>query len=83
MRSISATDAARAFSDLLDAVEHRGESFVILRRGEAVARLSPATRENGASLLDVLRSHPRDPAWAGELGELRSRLRVEERDWRG
>jgi diketogulonate reductase-like aldo/keto reductase len=31
---VSATDAARNFADLLDAIEHRGEHFTIVRRGQ-------------------------------------------------
>jgi antitoxin (DNA-binding transcriptional repressor) of toxin-antitoxin stability system len=36
---VSATDAARNFSKILDAVEHRGEHFTIIRRGKVVAQL--------------------------------------------
>ncbi|MBV8303271.1 MAG: type II toxin-antitoxin system Phd/YefM family antitoxin, partial [Acidimicrobiia bacterium] len=41
MSEVTATEAARSFSDLLDAVEHRGERFTIVRRGKAVAQLQP------------------------------------------
>src|SRR5256712_8670034 len=56
-RRISATDASRKFSDLLDAVEHRGEEFVVERRGRAVAELTPARGRvaDGATWGDVLR----------------------------
>ncbi|MBI4260921.1 MAG: type II toxin-antitoxin system prevent-host-death family antitoxin, partial [Actinobacteria bacterium] len=47
MEEISATDAARRFSELLDGVEHRGESFTIRRRGRVVARVVPATGARG------------------------------------
>jgi antitoxin (DNA-binding transcriptional repressor) of toxin-antitoxin stability system len=40
---ISATRAARTFSDLLSRVRYRGETFVIERGGEPVGRLVPAT----------------------------------------
>ena len=39
MREISATEAARNFSELLDAIEHRGEHFTIVRHGKAIAEL--------------------------------------------
>jgi antitoxin (DNA-binding transcriptional repressor) of toxin-antitoxin stability system len=39
---ISATDAARSLSDLLNRVRYRGESFVVERSGEAVCRIVPA-----------------------------------------
>ena len=41
MRVISATEAARSFSDVLNRVKHRGEEFVVVRGGEEVARISP------------------------------------------
>ena len=37
MRRISATAASRGFADVLDRVEHRGETFVIERRGHEIA----------------------------------------------
>lgn len=40
MKTISATEASRHFSELLDRVRHDRESFVIIRRGEAVAKPS-------------------------------------------
>ncbi len=43
MSDISATEASKRFADLLDAVEHRGERFTIIRRGRTVATISPAT----------------------------------------
>ena len=76
---ISATDASRQFADLLDAVEHRGESFTIVRRGRAVACLEPAPRVSGAAVKRVLRSHRRDAAWQGDLAALRGALDVQER----
>jgi prevent-host-death family protein len=42
MRRLTATDAARRFSEVLDAVEMHGESFLVVRRGQAVARIEPA-----------------------------------------
>jgi prevent-host-death family protein len=54
---ISATDASRTFSDLLDSVE-RGRRFVIHRRGRDVGVLAPpATLARKASeCLEVLRA---------------------------
>jgi prevent-host-death family protein len=76
---ISATDASRRFADLLDAVEHRGERFVIRRHGRVIARLEPARAASGAELKAYLARHRADPAWAGELAELRGLLEVEDR----
>jgi prevent-host-death family protein len=81
MRSLSATEAARRFSELLDAVERRDETFVVVRRGRAVARIGPARAANGKTVKEILRSNPPDSEWASELRELRAGLAVEERRW--
>jgi prevent-host-death family protein len=78
---ISATEAARRFSDILDAVEHRGESFVIVRKGRPVARMGPAVKASGESIKEILRGHRRDPDWETELRELRAMVAVEDRSW--
>lgn len=83
MRRLSATDAARRFSELLDAVERRGESFLVVRRGRAVARIEPAGAANGKLVKDVLRSNPPDGRWASELRKLRAALAIEDRPWDG
>jgi prevent-host-death family protein len=83
MRSLSATEAARRFSELLDAVERRGESFLVVRRGRAVARIEPARAANGKLVKELLRSNPPDRRWATELRELRASLTVEDRRWSG
>jgi antitoxin (DNA-binding transcriptional repressor) of toxin-antitoxin stability system len=72
VREISATEAAKRFSDLLDAVEHRGESFVVVRRGHAVASIAPAPSATGAALKAILAAHPPDPDWADEARALRA-----------
>lgn len=83
MRSLSATDAARRFSELLDSVERRGESFVVVRRGRVVARIEPAGATNGQEVKELLLSAPRDRLWASELRELRASLAIEDRAWTG
>ena len=42
-KTISATEAARNFSDLLNKVGFRGERYTIARGGKAIAHLTPAT----------------------------------------
>jgi len=76
---ISATDAARRFSDLLDDVEHRGDQFTIVRRGKAVATISPVRRGKGSDVKALLRTHRPDAAWRADLDEVRDLLEVEER----
>jgi len=41
-RVVSATEAARTFSDLLNRVHYRGETFVIERSGKPIGKLAPA-----------------------------------------
>ncbi|MDH4277588.1 MAG: type II toxin-antitoxin system Phd/YefM family antitoxin [Acidimicrobiia bacterium] len=79
MPDVSATDAARKFSDLLDAVEHRGERFTVIRRGKVVARIEPVEVHTGAVAKDLLKRHTVDGGWAGDLAELRDLLELQER----
>ena len=71
MSEISATEASKHFADLLDAVEHRGETFTVVRRGRIVATIAPARRGTGADLRRILVEHPPDDRWADDLRELR------------
>jgi antitoxin (DNA-binding transcriptional repressor) of toxin-antitoxin stability system len=81
VRRLSATDAARRFSDLLDQVEYEGQTFVVERRGRAVANISPAAAVSGRAVKDLLRAQAPDPGWPRELAELRGALEPEERRW--
>jgi len=80
---MSATDAARRFSELLDAVERQGETFVVVRRGRAVACIGPASGAGGREVKAILRDAGADSAWASELRALRESLASQERDWNG
>jgi antitoxin (DNA-binding transcriptional repressor) of toxin-antitoxin stability system len=65
-RVISATEAARAFSELLDRVCYRGETFVIERGGEPVCEMSHVKplRFTGTDFLTLLHSLPKpDPGF--------------------
>ena len=55
---------------MLDAVETRGETFVVVRNGRPVARVGPAPAAHGAAVKEALRAHGRDAAWADELRAL-------------
>lgn len=78
MADITATEAARKFADLLDAVEH-GEHFTIVRRGKAVAHLEPVQRGGGADLKALLERHRVDRNWKSEIHLTRQLLETEER----
>ena len=77
MVEISATAAARSFSDLLDAVEHDGEEFTILRRGRPIAHIEPIARSNGAGVKALLLRHEPDPGWLDDLHAVRELLEVQ------
>jgi prevent-host-death family protein len=57
MRTMTATEASRNFSDLLDAIE-RGETVTITRGNHAVAEIAPARRRTGADLHAALADIP-------------------------
>ena len=59
--TISATQAARTFSDLLNRIHYRGETVVIERGGKPICEISPVKprRFTGADLLALLRSLPK------------------------
>ena len=79
MAEITATEAARSFADLLDAVEHRGERFTIVRRGKAIASLEPVREGHGAAVKELLRRHRPDHEWAADLAGVRSLVELQQR----
>lgn len=77
MPDISATEAARRFSDVLDSVEHGKESYTIIRRGKAVAHLEPVTKGRGAEVKEILKRHRPDSNWSDELSRLRGLVEID------
>ena len=57
MRTITATEASRNFSDLPDAIE-RGETVTITRGNHAVAEIRPAHPRTGTDLRAALEDIP-------------------------
>lgn len=59
-RRVSATEASRNFSELLNRVLYRGETFIVERGGEPICELRPAAPMlfTGADLVTLLRSLP-------------------------
>ena len=57
---ISATETARRFSELMNRVRYRGESFVVERGGKPICEILPAKppKFTGRELADLLRSLP-------------------------
>jgi prevent-host-death family protein len=67
MRTMTATEASRHFSDLLDAVE-RGETVTILRGSHPVAEIGPAHRRRGVDLRTALEGiSPPDDAFTKDI----------------
>ncbi|HEX9343023.1 MAG TPA: type II toxin-antitoxin system prevent-host-death family antitoxin [Actinomycetota bacterium] len=67
MRVMTATEASRHFSDLLDAVE-RGETVRIMRGSHPVAEIGPAPRRTGADLSAALAGvEPLDEDFASDI----------------
>ncbi len=62
-KHISATDAVREFSELLNRVKFRGERYIIERSGKPVARIEPTDpsprRRTLSELGDLLDKLPR------------------------
>jgi len=57
---ISATETARRFSELMNRVRYRGESFVVERGGKPICEILPAKppKFTGGDLANLLRSLP-------------------------
>jgi prevent-host-death family protein len=69
---ISATEAARSFSDILNRVRYRGETFVIERRGEPICEIVPAKVSTVSDFVRLIRSIPKpDDEYLDTLEEIR------------
>jgi prevent-host-death family protein len=83
---ISATEAARNLSDLLNRVRYRGEHFTVIRGGEEVAEIVPAKRSAGVTLRDLRRALASLPApdddFAADLERIRAEQPPAEPSWR-
>ena len=60
MRKMSATEASRTFSEILNRALYRGESFLIERGGKPVCEIKPAalSRFTVADLADLMKILP-------------------------
>lgn len=84
MRTVSATEASRRFSDLLDAIE-RGETVTVTRGNRPVAELRPARPRTGRDLAAALAgSVPPDERFAIVIDDALAHLADERADpWAG
>jgi len=84
MRTVTATEAARNFSRVLDLLEHESEEIVVLRNNQPVAKLVPGAPRMTAleALADLHRtlSDEEGAAWLKDVRRVDRRLRKEIRD---
>ena len=68
---ISATELARRVGDVLGRIRYRGDSFLVERNGELVARVVPVAEHPAATLREALDawigSGPGDDAFSDDL----------------
>jgi antitoxin (DNA-binding transcriptional repressor) of toxin-antitoxin stability system len=73
---VTANEAALHFTDLLDQIQDRGESFVITRNGEEVAQLTAPPARRPASLRTLverlLAVRTGDPTFADDLERIQA-----------
>ena len=88
-KTISATEAARSFSEVLNQVQYRDRSFSIERGRKIIARLVPPALPAGLALADLNRLFADlphlDPTeagrWRAELRTMRRARRPQTRKW--
>jgi len=83
---VTATEAARNLSDLLNRVRYRGERFVVVRAGEDVAELIPAAGGRCLTLAELRATlaslPPPDADFAADLERIRAEQPPAEPSWR-
>ena len=82
---VSATEAARKLSDLLNRVRYRGETFTIMRGGEDVCQMTPVAPRAGVTLgalREALVSIPSpDEDFRSDLESIRAEQPPAESSW--
>jgi len=87
-KKISVTEAARNFSECVNRVHYQKVTFVLVRNGEAVARLVPEEEKacTGSELAKILRNNPLSDeearAWRRDLRKARKMLKKPTDKWR-
>lgn len=82
---VSATELARNVGDVLGKIRYRGDSFVIERNGEPVARIIPLPDRPHGTLREALDAWSDaagpDPAFADDLDRVSSEDRPPDPSW--
>jgi prevent-host-death family protein len=83
--TISATELARRLGDVLGRIRYRGDSFVVERNGEPVARITPLASNTAGNVLEGLRAWREaglhDPALADDLDRVNRSDRAPTNPW--
>jgi prevent-host-death family protein len=66
---VSATEAVRKFSEILNSIRYRGESYTIVRGGKPIASISPVETSSRKRLLGELREMVKDIPHLGAEGD--------------
>jgi antitoxin (DNA-binding transcriptional repressor) of toxin-antitoxin stability system len=74
-KPISATEAAKSFSRLLNEVRLRGKRFSIRRGGKAVASLGPAGSASTVTLADAVKLLNRLPSLGDDAADFAADVR--------
>ena len=80
MRTMTATEASRAFSALLDEAE-RGETIVVTRGGKRVAVIAPSPANNGSQVIELLASTKVDPGFDDDVRAARDAVTLDGPVW--
>lgn len=66
-KSVSATEAVRKFSEILNSIKYKGDHYTIIRGGKPVASISPVeTETSGRTLGDLKELLKRLPSLGDE-----------------
>jgi prevent-host-death family protein len=83
---VTATEAARRFSDILNRVRYGHETFVVLRGGEEIAQISPAQPSQPVTLRELIQKLRQmgspDSSFVADLEEIQaSQCPIGESPW--
>jgi antitoxin (DNA-binding transcriptional repressor) of toxin-antitoxin stability system len=68
-KTVSATEAVRKFSEILNSVRYQWESYTILRGGKPIASISPVETSSRKRFLGELREMVKDIPHLGAEGD--------------
>jgi prevent-host-death family protein len=80
MRTMTATEASRAFAALLDEAE-RGETIIITRAGRRIATVGPADLSNGSEVAALLTYGVVDDDFADDVAAAREAVELTGPAW--